>query len=279
MSSPTATTPSITTTEVAPFRLASAVLTFAAQVIADLTTLWSAVFGGGVAQLRVRYVCTALPQAYTTTVVGGLNTLTASSVGAITSSDCDSVTPLPNDVMWLAKGATNITAASDAGPYAILAVGGTAAAFKIQRPAWWATGDTIPEGIGVDVSGESVVYAGCKMKCFCAGSVNVIDTNDPVAYPDRVIVQKSLTNGSVVVAGIPIRSASKSFVGVSRVSGTAGTTTVGYVPGVLTAGEVNTGGSVAATQATFTVQAVVVGMGAQGTSLADDSVLQVIVCN
>jgi hypothetical protein len=197
---------------------------------------------------RVRCVITALPHSYTGS---GTGVLTGGSNAAIAAQN--GVTLVAGDVAWLAKGATNITASKDAGPYIVTQQGdGATVPFILTRPFWWMTGSTLIAGCAVKVSGEDTLFGGSEFRTFCAESA-VVDSNDPLGYPDKVTVVKTVTSGTVNVTGIPIRSATLSNVCVNYSSGTPDVGTIGYGPGSITAGEVSTGGS--ATAATVAARA------------------------
>jgi hypothetical protein len=202
---------------------------------------------------EARCVVTALPGAYTGSTTG---VLTASGNGVIAAQN--GVTPAAGDVVWLAKGATHITAASDAGPYVVTNPGAAGAPFVLTRPWWWATGQAILPGQPVLIGGEDTLFGGSRFKCFCAKGA-IIDTNDPAAYPDQVTVPVTLATGTATVTGVPLRSATKSQV-VARLTsgGTPDVATVGFETLARTAGEVSTGGS--ATAASLTVDAVLAGL-------------------
>ena len=202
---------------------------------------------------EARCVITALPGAYTGSTTG---VLTATGNGAIAAQN--GVTPALNDVVWLAKGATHITAASDAGAYVVTNPGAAGAPFSLTRCWWWATGQAILPGQPVLIGGEDTLFGGSRFKCFCAKGA-IIDTDDPAAYPDQVTKAATLASGTATITGVPLRSATKSQVVARLVAG--GTTdagTVGFETLARTAGEVSTGGS--ATAASLTVDAVVAGL-------------------
>lgn len=258
MTFPTTTTPAITSTEVFPPRIAAALLTFAAQVIADVTTL----FSGTTGENQVRAVLNSIG-AYTGT---GTGTLTVTATTALPTAD--GVTLAVGDVVLLPAGTTNISAAADAGPYVVTALGGSGAHAVFTRPTWWAHGATMAPGVSLQVS-EGTQYAGVAWKCFATRAASVVDTNDPLLYPKEVGLQVTLSSGVFAITTIPIRSASKSTV-VPTLSATGGTvtTTVGYEPFAITPGAIGT--------ASVTVTAVAAGL---GTNASDASVLNVLIRN
>jgi hypothetical protein len=201
---------------------------------------------------------------------GGSGTLTANTNVALSTQDGVS-TLVVGDVVLLQAGTTNINAASDAGPYAISALGNASnAAWVLKRPDWWATGSIIPLAATIDVDGEGTVWSGVSWRSFAAKST-VIDTSDPKLYPGRVTVQATLVNAIVPVSTIPIFSATK--VGIEAflysTSGTA-TSAVGYGTSTLpTAGELGT--------ATFNIVSLVAGMTKNANN--DNSIVNVTVIN
>ena len=215
---------------------------------------------------RVRAVVTLLSGAYTGS---GTGTLTASSAAAFGTQDGVS-TLAAGDLVLLPAGITNITAAKDAGPYVISVLGTGSVKWVLTRPDWWATGSTIPLGASIDVGGGGTLFSGTSWKSFVVTG-KVVDTDDPLFYPRQVTQQITLLTGggNVAVTNVPIYSATRSQVVVSYAgSGTPNAATLGYQPGAITPGALNT--------ATVTVQAVKAAMVAQAT---DTSVLNCTIFN
>jgi hypothetical protein len=170
-----------------------------------------------------RAVVTTL-HAYTGTTTG---VLTSTANGAFGTQD--GVTTLAaGDVVIIPAGTTNISAASDAGPYQITALGAAGSAWVLTRPDWWPTGGTIGLGASIKLGGEGTLFGGTVWKSFAAKGT-VIDTSDPALYPDKVTQSVALTAGTKTITNVPIYSATRSSVlcSLSAVGGTV-TTTVGY---------------------------------------------------
>lgn len=222
---------------------------------------------GGTSPFKCRAVVTTLQ------VYGGSTTgiLTETANGAI--SGADGVTLAVGDVVFIQEGTTNLTAASDAGPYVVSALGGASAKWVLTRPSWWQTGATIQQSQVIDVSGEGTLYAGTSWRAFC-GKAQVVDTNDPVFWVREVTQSITLAAGTATISNVGIRSASKSNVFLTRTAtGGTVTSTIAYCPTAagangITAGALGTGSVV--------VQAVV----AAGTiENADTSTLAATVFN
>jgi hypothetical protein len=223
--------------------------------------------GAGIAAstaFRARAVVTTL-QAY-----GGSTTgvLTETSNGAISAAD--GVTLVVGDVVFIEEGTTNITAASDAGPYIVTALGGASAKWVLTRPTWWATGTPIVQGVTIQISGEGTLKGGTSWKSFAA-KAQVVDTNDPVFWVDEVTQTVTLTSSTVTISNVGVRSATKTLV-IAELSAVGGTTTstVGY--GTLVA---PTPGAIGT--ASIVIDALASGMTKNGT--ADTSTLIVTVMN
>lgn len=200
---------------------------------------------------------------------GGTGTLTCNTNAAISTQDGVS-TLVVGDVVLLPAGTTNINAASDAGPYAISALGNSSnAAWVLKRPDWWATGSVLPLAASIDLDGEGTVWSGASWRSFAAKGSAVVDTNDPKLYPGRVTVQATLVNSIVTVSTVPIFSASKVGIQAALVStsGTA-TSTVEYgTSTVPTAGALGT--------ATFNIIALIANQTKNANN--DNSILNVTV--
>jgi len=230
---PTAAAPNLSYGETVGPNIATALLVFSTQVINDLTTL------NNIAPLgnKARCVITALPGAYTGS---GTGVLTASGNGAITSGQCGTVTTVATDVVFLAAGATNISAAKDAGPYTLTQQGTGGLPYKLARPAWWSHGSVIPVGTFVSIGGEDAVFGGSEWYSYSAKGT-VIDTTDPSTYPDFVALQVTLVNGVAAIANIPLRSATLSAVHCDYAgSGTPNAATLSYQSGAITPGALGT---------------------------------------
>ncbi len=270
MSAPSTTNPTISKNEVFPPSIAAALWVLVTSLIADLTALWNAVFNGASGQNVARCVLTSLG-AYTGT---GTGVLTVTATGALAAQD--GVTVAAGDIVFLPKGLTNISATADAGFYSVTSAGGSGVHAVLTRVPWWATGATIAAAATVKIS-EGTIWAGTTWRSFAVKGSAVVDTNDPLLFFEQVVVQATLLTGSAsaVLAGYPLRSATKSQAIATYVSGAAKSTTVGYGQGVITPGDVGTGGS--ATQASVTISALIAGMTAAGSG--DVSVVNVLLTN
>ena len=227
MTTPTTTTPSITSTEVAPFRIASALLTFAASVIADLGTLFGLLGASGAYEARA--VVTSLP-ANTGT---GTGTLSGSVNGAFGTQDGISTLAV-GDVVVIQGGTANLAAPKDSGYWQIQSLGGAGSKWSLIRPSWWATGSVVPISARVETGGEGTFFANTAWKATCAKGT-VIDTTDPLIYCGNISFTGVLVAGVLSLpAGtlkVGILSATRSLVSAtcSATGGTV-TTTVGYGP-------------------------------------------------
>jgi hypothetical protein len=220
-----------------------------------------------------RCVITALPGAYTG---NGTGTLTASSGwGPIAAQN--GVTLVAGDIAFLAPGATNethdggATSYVDEGPYVVVSVGtaGDAASnyYQLTRPSWWAHGSTIPIGSFITIGGEDTLFGGSKWTVYAAKG-SVVDTNDPIMYPDQVGTQVTLASGVKAITTVPLRSATKTVV-IPTLEATGGSVDASatYVPLVITPGYLGT--------ATVTVK----GVKGVTTNVNDTSTLNVLIKN
>lgn len=188
---------------------------------------------------KARAVVTTL-QAYTGS---GTGTLTETANGAISAAD--GVTLAVGDVVFIQEGTTNLTAAKDAGPWVVSALGGASAKWVLVRPSWWLNGAAIPQGVIIDVGGEGTAMAGTQWKTFCTGG-KVVGTDAPIFWPKQIQGSTALVAGTFTISAA-IRSATLSQVDLVRiVANTSTATTGGYNPtsggaNGITAGVLGTG--------------------------------------
>lgn len=141
-------------------------------------------------QFVARNVVTSLA-AYTGS---GTNVLTASANGAFGAQD--GVTNVANDIVFIQGGTTNLTAAADAGPWQVTAVGG-AGKWSLQRPDWFTSGSTCQLGQIVNVGGEGTAYFGTQWKAFATSGSQIVGTNDLKFYVGRITFSVTLVTGFV----------------------------------------------------------------------------------
>jgi hypothetical protein len=244
-------------------------------VVAVGMTYGQALSAGAVTNItsfRARAIVTTI-DAYGGSGTGTLTETTAAS-GFGTQ---DGVSTLAvGDGVVLPAGTTNITAAKDAGPYVISVLGSATVKWVLKRPTWWATGDTFtsPGGIGalptcasISIGPEGTSYAGQSWKSFAAPG-QVVDTNDPLLYPETMIQLATIVSGGfIAITNCPLRTNASIIVTRQTLGGTV-TSTVMYGPLAITTGALNT--------ATFHAAALV----AAGTAnSADTSVVSVTILN
>lgn len=207
-------------------------------------------------------------------LVGDLAAYTGTGTGVLTGAAngvihaVDGLTLAVGNVIVLPTGTTNLTAA-DAGPWQVTSIGAAGAKYVLTRPSWWAHGATIAEGQGVDIGGEGATFGLTTWKTNVQTAAKVVDTDDPDMYPTCVTLSLVLVAGTVTTALVPIRSATKSGVAITRTTANTSTaTTGGYHVTTITPGAYGT--------ASLIVQAAV----AAGTiNNADISTLAVTVTN
>ena len=187
------------------------------------------------ASTTARAVATQIP-AYTGTTTG---VLTASATGVFGA--VDGVTLALGDVVLVPEGITNLSAASDAGPYQVTTLGASGVKWVLTRVAGWATGQAMTLGASVKIGGEGTLFGGTTWKSFAAKG-SVVDTTAPALYPEKVTQQITLLTGTSgkAITNVPIRSATASSAIATYVSGTAASTTVSYGQGVITPGTLTT---------------------------------------
>lgn len=245
--------------------------------------------GGGTAFTARAVVISG--HAYTGTTSGVLASTTNGTFAS--QFNVDGITAAVGNVIFIPEGLTMLTAATDAGPWVIQSLGGSSAKWVLNRPDWWATGNTWASGTEVRVGGEGQVYQNTLWRATAAAGV--IDTTDPAFYVARLTFQAVLTSGTLALsAGQPntfanyplasggthtfpagIYSASQSSILVTAaIAGGTQTTTVEYSAAnhsstaLATAGPVGT-----AAAAVFALAA------GQTTQTGDTSTVQVTLVN
>lgn len=148
---------------------------------------------GASTTLKARAVVTSIA-AYTGS---GTGTLTGSVNGALGAQD--GLTMVAGDVVFIPSQITNVTAAKDIGPYVVSVVGTAGTKYVLTRPDWWVTGSAIVQGAAISLGGEGSAWAGSSWKTFAAKS-KIIDTDDPVFYPDSHLFTATVGGGGTVTA-------------------------------------------------------------------------------
>lgn len=187
----------------------------------------------GPLELMARAVMTSLGAC---TVSAGVLTVTAN--GALATQDGVSTLAV-GDTVIAPAGLTNLPTAQDSGPYEIVSLGSVSTPVVLRRPAWFANGAAVPQGITIAVGGEGTLYPGTSWRSF-ADLNDIVGTDNPLFWPDFVSQQVTLVAGTVTISNVPIRSASKSLVSYSRITANTVTNTVQYNPSTFTAGALGT---------------------------------------
>lgn len=133
------------------------------------------------------------------------------------STNSDGVLAVQGDIVLL----TAQTTPAQNGPYVVGAVAaGTAA---LTRPTWWTTGTVQPSGTMVSVGGEGTHFKNSTWKACSANRTFVVDTTDPLFYP-----QFDFVTTAAMVAGV-----APTQTGLYVFTGLAGPTNIDPVPVVL----------------------------------------------
>jgi hypothetical protein len=192
--------------------------------------------GAGTTPFYARAVVPTNLAAYGGTTTG---VLTASANGAFPT--CDGVSTIAvGDVVLVPEGITNLSAASDAGPYVVTSLGGAAAKWVLTRVSWWATGSQIPIS-AIKIGSEGTFWAGTEWKSFAVKGSWTVDTNAPKLYPGRVTQSITLVAGTVAVANVPVLSATRTGIEFVRTTANTCASTVQYaLVGTITPGVIGT---------------------------------------
>jgi hypothetical protein len=155
----------------------------------------------------------------------GTGTLTETTPASGLGTQDGVATLAVGDVVFLPAGTTHITAAKDAGPYVISALGDGTHSWVLTRPEWWGKGAALQGQSYVAIT-EGTLFASSKWFCDDVKG-KVVDTDDPSMYPDKVTQVVTIANGNasnVVVTNVPILSATKTQF-IANLKTQAGTST------------------------------------------------------
>ena len=216
----------------------------------------------------VRTVATSLPAG---TFAAGVLTLTA--LGAFSIAQ-DGVTLAVGDKFIIPTGTitTLVVSAANSGVYEVTSLGSATTQATFTRSARWAHGAIITPETKLRVSAEATLFGNSVWTAGPARAALLVGTDDPALYPDRVVQSVSLgggtPTGTATISNIPIRSATKSFIGITRSTAATPDLTVEYATTSITPGGIGT------------AAAVIIAAIAAGTiNVADGSTLAVTVEN
>jgi len=184
----------------------------------------------------VRTVATSLPAG---TFSGGVLTLTAT--GAFSTAQ-DGVTLAVGDKFIIPVGTitTLVVSAANSGVYEVTSLGATGVSASFTRTARWAQGAIIKPGTRVRVGGEPTIFHGTTWRAEPVTAAKVVGTDDPLLFPERVIVQKTCSSGTASIATVPLRAAGKFSVLCDYNGGTPAATTTSIQASTQTPGGIGT---------------------------------------
>lgn len=187
----------------------------------------------------VSYAMTNLPAG---TFADGVWTATAT--GAIsTTQDGLTVAPAAGDKVMFPPGTltTLSVSAANSGPYECVTAGATGVKAVYKRTARFAHGSIIKPGTKVRVTlGGATTFSGTTWRCDPTTALKVVGTDDPVMFPERVTVQKTLSSGTATISTVPLRAAGKFGVHIDYNGGTPAATTTSIQASTQTPGALGT---------------------------------------
>ena len=185
------------------------------------------------------YVMTNLPAG---TFAAGVWTATAT--GALnTTQDGLTVAPAAGDKVIFPPGTitTLVVSAANSGPYECVTPGATGVKAVYARPARFAHSSIITPGTKWKVTlGGATTFSGTTWRCDPTTAIKVVGTDDPVMFPERVVVQKTCSSGTATIATVPLRAAGKFSVTCDYNGGTPAATTTTIQASTQTAGAIGT---------------------------------------
>jgi len=187
----------------------------------------------------VLFAMTNLPAG---TFSGGVWTATAT--GALnTTQDGLTVTHAAGDKVMFPPGTltTLSVSAPNSGPYECVTPGATGVAAVYKRTAKFAHGAIIKPGTKIRVTlGGATTFGGTTWRCDPTTAAKVVGTDDPVMFPERVVVQKTLASGTATIATVPLRAAGKFGVYIDYNGGSPAATTTSIQASTQTPGALGT---------------------------------------
>lgn len=193
--------------------------------------------------------------------VAGVVTANVADLAAFSvNTNTDGLTHVEGNLVCLVAQTTP----AQNGIYIVGAVSGGLA--PLTRHSALSTGDTEAAGQVRFACAGGTVFNNTDWKNTAAGTVG---TNDLAFYPSRVVREAVLVAGTLAITNIPILSATKSYIGITRKTANTTASTISYAtngaatPGVIGAASV----TVFATVAAGTI------------NVADVSTLEVVVIN
>jgi hypothetical protein len=196
----------------------------------------------------VSYVITNLPAG-----AFAAGVWTATATGAIsTTQDGLTVAPAVGDKVLFPPGTltTMAVTAAQSGPYECVVAGATGVKAVYARTAKFAHGAIITPGTKVRVTlGGATTFSGTTWRCDPTTATKVVDTDDPVMFPERVVIPMTCSGGTATTALCPLRATGKFFVGVDFTGGSPAATTTNIVASTQTPGAIGTASIVIQEQA------------------------------
>jgi hypothetical protein len=169
---------------------------------------------------------------------------TATATGAIsTTQDGLTVSPVVGDIVIFPPGVLGSLTVTgpQSGPYECVVPGATGVKAVYQRPAKFAHGATITPGTKWKVTlGGATTFSGTTWRCDPTTAAKVVDTDDPVMFPERVVVQKTCASGTATIATVPLRAAGLFSVTCDFNGGTPAATTTSIQASTQTPGALGT---------------------------------------
>lgn len=189
---------------------------FVNQALAAATTS-----AGSTSSVRKARLVAATVPIYTGT---GTAVLTVTATGAL--SAIDGKVPAINDVILFPEGATNLTAAGDAGPWLVANPGAVSVSPVFVRPSWWSHGAALVPHTVIDIGDEGTGtdpgYAGTAWVCRAAPG-GTVGTTAPLLYPRQITSAVTLASGTLAAArqGLPVLHALRSTIVIQSNPATA----------------------------------------------------------
>ena len=170
----------------------------------------------------------------------GVADTNVAALAAFVVAAFDGITYVQGDTVCLIGQAAPL----ENGPYIVGLVAGPVA--PLTRPSWWGTGAPIPQGTIIELGGEGTFYGGATLKAMCAKG-QVVDTNDPLFYPQIIKGQKAAAaGGTATVTGLCITTTAQAVASDLTTPGSVITMVPTVTPGASATGSLAVAGTAGA---------------------------------
>jgi hypothetical protein len=169
---------------------------------------------------------------------GGVWTATAN--GALATQDGVTLAVGDKIVLPLGTLTTLVVGAADSGPYVVTSLGGASSKVVLTRTAKFAHGAIITPRTRVVVGPEGTNYKNTVWVAKPATYAKVVGTDDPLMFPEEMIIPLTCASGTATTTLCPLRAAGLFFIGIDWTGGSPAATTTSIQASTQTPGGIGT---------------------------------------